>query len=703
MSNDLPLVSVIVPVYNDEKYVEEALNSIFYQTYSHLEVIIIDDGSQDCSVDRIEKWMERTQQIKKSSHTFSFFKQENRGDPETINRGLAAARGEFLTILNSDDVYDSRRIEKLINRVLEEQGELAFSAVKGIDARGNSLPIDHPWRTVYEHSLHHLTNVPTVGFQLLSGNLAMSTGNLFFSRNLYHRVGEFKNLKLAHDYDFLLRALLVTEPIFLVEELYFYRLHGNNTISNSNDLVKTEFNEIYREYLFQTFHHAPDNNKAPCHWYWPSAFSLARAKLKLDRGLTDYLTKPNNDHEINSNVQESLQFASSSLEKHGMKKKQKISLITHELSLTGAPKVVADLAIALKKRGYTVNVISLFEGPMRKEFENNQIPLYVLPRLINLGMRVNKPSFTFIRSGCRLLASFILLFKLHKVIVGNTCATGPLISLLSLLNPFYRIIWYIHDSSPPSASLEIKGKMKFLLNLTQYNSRFQRWFGSQNTQEIWQNSNLGGKTVYWSGIPACHSLSKTSPKPMTEILSVGTSSPRKGTHHLIEAFIMGIKEGSIPDDVRLTIIGFDENVNAPHEYVGDLILQVVHSGLKDRIRLVPNLQPQQLESYYQQTDLYVQSSTQECLPLAILKAMSMGLPIVTTDVNGCIEAIENDKTGYVCRSRNSRLLLNSMIKALKNPEKSRTLGLEAQKVFNEKFCLDKNLEAVFQNLDKFLT
>lgn len=692
-----PLVSIIIPVYNHEKYLEEALNSVLYQTYSDLEVIIIDDGSQDRSAERIEKWINETSQNKKTGHHFIFIRQEHQGVPVAINKGLSIARGDFLTILNADDIYDIRRIEKLIRRINEEQGELIFSAVQGVGDDGIPLPVGHLWRNKYEYLIHQLTSMPTIGFQLLEGNLSQTAGNLFFTRNIFQLVGEFKNIKLAHDYDFLLRALLITEPIFLNEELYLYRVYKEKPFLKSPGLLENELNEISGEYLFQDLFRAPHNPKAPSHRNWPLAISLLRSKVKMNHGLSPYIIKKNCKENIKSEVKNNHREIQL---KKDHKKKQKISLISHELSLTGAPKVVTDLAQALKKKGYIVNVISLFDGPMRKELEDHKIPLYILPKKI-AGCMAYSPN-RIKRKCCLFLVNCILLFKIHKITIGNTYAVGPIVTWLSLLNPFNRIIWYIHDSSPPSALLKIE-KNKKRSDVYQHNPRFERWFGSKNTQEIWQNSGLGGKTMYWSGIPANHSSPKPSQNHLTEILSVGTSSPRKGTHYLIEAFIKGVKEGFISAESRLTIIGFYDDVNAPYEYVSDMILQVAHSGLKDRIRLITNLEPQDLESYYREADLYVQSSIQECLPLALLKAMSMGIPIVTTNVNGCPEAIENDKTGYVCHSRNSTLLLNAILKALHNPEKSRAMGLEAKRIFNEKFCLEKNLEEVLYHLNQTKT
>lgn len=690
--DESPLISIIVPVFNQEHYVEESLNSILNQSYSNLEVIIIDNESEDRSVECIEQWLIKAHNKRKNGHHFSFIKIKRSSSSETINQGLSIAKGNYFTILPIGDFYHQHRIEIIMNRIKEENGEWAFTAIKLVDHNGHLLPVGDPCRNNYEFLLHQLVIMPTVGFQLLFGNLIKSVGNLLFSQNIYKTIGNFKNSPIA-EYDFAIRTLLQSEPIFLSDDLYFYRLNAQRYEYNSTT-INLEIKNIHQHYLLETSFSAPKNLQAPCHWYWPLAFSLIRSKLKMDQGLNVYLTR----HPI-GNLEECHDQNYPSLNKSSiqrMKKKKKISLITHELTLTGAPKVVVDLAKSLKEKGYTVKVISLFEGPMRKELESQQIPIYVLPKKI-AGAMLHSPK-GYKRYCCRLLASFILLFKLHKITIGNTCVTGPLMVFLSLLNPFYRLIWYIHDSSPPSAVLGMEKMMVFLLNLSKRNRRFERWFGSKNTQNIWENSELGGKTVYWSGIPACHQPKSTSKKPLKEILSVGTSCPRKGTHYLIEAFMMGIKEGFFDDHTHLTIIGFYDDINAPHDYVGDLIIRVVHSGFKDRISLVPNLQPHLLEHYYQKADLYVQSSTQECLPLALLQAMSSGIPIITTDVNGCSEAIEDEKTGYVCRPRNSRILLNTILKAINNPEKSREMGQEAQKVFNEKFSLDKNIEEVLKQL-----
>lgn len=702
MLNFVSLVSVIIPIKVFDAFFEKALNSILDQTYPHLEIVMIYDNPN--IQEKIEDWMIVNKSKIKKTYQFVHLLQEISTLPVIINKGISISSGEFITILSSDDIYHSRRIEKLIEFINLERSEMAFTTIQAIDKELSPLPFGHTWRNVYERQLAGLGNAPTIGFQLLEGNLAVTVGNLLFSKKLWSRLEGFKDFEFAYVYDFILRALLLIEPAFLDEELLTYRIQDDIDVKLKK-LSDQEIHEIYQNYLV-TSSFPPENTKAPCHCYWPLTFSLTRSKLNMDKGLSIHLTKSCKEQEKVPSTEKKFPWKSLNVRST----KQTICLITHNLTLTGAPKLVIDMAQSLKQRGYKVKVISLYDGPLKKELQTHQIPLYVLPKGIskNLSGRGNFLTKCFYF----LVTSLLLQLKMSKITIFNTVCLGRLLIPISFVNPFHRIIWYIHDSFPLSISLgmwELEKKdwgmtwlRKLVSRLIKYRLRkpnFEVWFGSQSTNEILKKSNLNGKTIYWSGIPRSSSSQHVSNKVMTEILAVGTSMPRKGTHDLIEAFITGVKEKLISDDVRLTIIGFEEkDVNAPHHYVGDLILKVIHSGLKERIRLIANVQPEQLEDYYHQADLYVHSSIVECLPLALLKAMSIGLPIVTTNANGCIEAIEHHKTGYVCSSRNSRLLLETMTLALNNPEKSRKLGIEAKKVFDEKFSLETNINDILLNL-----
>jgi len=104
--SDEPLVSVTMPVYNDEDFLEEAILSILKQSYENLELVIVDDHSTDSSWEIIQKFEEKDFRVR------AFRNEENMGIPKTRNRAFSESRGKYYAILDSDDVSSLNRIEK---------------------------------------------------------------------------------------------------------------------------------------------------------------------------------------------------------------------------------------------------------------------------------------------------------------------------------------------------------------------------------------------------------------------------------------------------------------------------------------------------------------------------------------------------------------------------------------------------------------
>lgn len=105
-----PLISVIIPVYNVEKYIEDCLKSVINQTYENLEIIVVDDGSPDESYKIIEKFAKKDKRIK-------FIRQENRGLNGARETGFKASSGDFITFVDSDDIIDIDFIYESLNRM----------------------------------------------------------------------------------------------------------------------------------------------------------------------------------------------------------------------------------------------------------------------------------------------------------------------------------------------------------------------------------------------------------------------------------------------------------------------------------------------------------------------------------------------------------------------------------------------------------
>ena len=111
------MISVIVPVYNVEKYLEECLESIKRQTYTDIEVILVNDGSIDRSKEICERYCEKDSRFKLVS-------QENKGQSVARNLGMAESKGEFISFVDSDDVLKEDMLEQLIKQMTSEDVDI---------------------------------------------------------------------------------------------------------------------------------------------------------------------------------------------------------------------------------------------------------------------------------------------------------------------------------------------------------------------------------------------------------------------------------------------------------------------------------------------------------------------------------------------------------------------------------------------------
>lgn len=107
------LISVVLPVYNGEKYIAEAIDSILKQTYTNFELIIIDDGSTDNSLELIEKY-------KKQDSRIIIISRENRGLIATLNQGIEKAKGKYIARMDQDDISLPSRFEEQVNIMIND-------------------------------------------------------------------------------------------------------------------------------------------------------------------------------------------------------------------------------------------------------------------------------------------------------------------------------------------------------------------------------------------------------------------------------------------------------------------------------------------------------------------------------------------------------------------------------------------------------
>ena len=222
-------VSIIMPAFNHAQWVAEAIESVLAQSFGAFELIVIDDASSDATWEVIQAVRHaradgRLQCIRHAS---------NQGAPATINEGLRHAQGEYLAIINSDDVWDAQRLARLLSVAEAENQDFLCTDVSLLDAASQPSAAQEPhWMAWFEALKQDYAAHADLLTTLLRGNFLITTSNFFFHRRVYAQVGEFAELRYVHDYDYALRVWDAGFAMrFLVgDALLGYRLHGTNTI-----------------------------------------------------------------------------------------------------------------------------------------------------------------------------------------------------------------------------------------------------------------------------------------------------------------------------------------------------------------------------------------------------------------------------------------------------------------------------------------
>ena len=230
-SNSAPLVSIVVPVYNGERYLRESLDSILSQTYTNTEVIVMDDCSSDKTPAIIEAYGNRVS---------SYRQKENKGQFANVNEGITKANGEYISIFHADDIYSPQIVEHeaMFLQHNKEAGAV-FSLDKFIDANGNEygqlyLPSELQGNRAFEY--------PVILNALLKYKNSFLVGPSAMVRaSVYRDVGLYKGdeFKIASDLEMWTRIARKYPVGILNEYLLKYR-HGHGNLSQNYYHLRTE-------------------------------------------------------------------------------------------------------------------------------------------------------------------------------------------------------------------------------------------------------------------------------------------------------------------------------------------------------------------------------------------------------------------------------------------------------------------------------
>lgn len=218
-----PLVSVIIPAYNHEMYIEEALQSVINQTYKNIQLIVINDGSTDGTGAVIAKFIK-----KNNKFNIEYLSKANEGVCRTLNKGLELAKGKYVALLASDDMCTPDRIEKQL-QLMEENANIGLVFSDHYFIRFNQ--ITRIKATDYKPNIKKcfINNIQNVNMyeKLLTENFIPAL-TVFIRKECFDKVGGFDNNLWAEDYDMWLRISKEFPIAFIDEPLAYYRIHDSN-------------------------------------------------------------------------------------------------------------------------------------------------------------------------------------------------------------------------------------------------------------------------------------------------------------------------------------------------------------------------------------------------------------------------------------------------------------------------------------------
>jgi glycosyltransferase involved in cell wall biosynthesis len=277
----MPKVSVIIPSFNHHKYIVEAIDSVLGQTFQDYEIIIIDDSSTDGSVKIIQEHLNKINDKRIRSIVF----EKNRGASVTVNKGICEAKGGYISILNSDDVFIPDKLEKQVSFLDANKNVGAvFTLAEIIDDNGARFTdTSHFYSTIFDQenrSRHQWLN-----YFFYKCN-CLCHPSILIRKECYKTVGNYDpRFAQLPDFDMWIRLCLKYEIHIIRENLIKFRIHGGG--SNASERPGSKYRTIF-EYAKILGNFLSIRGKDEIIKAFPEVSSVINEKLLTDADITKY-------------------------------------------------------------------------------------------------------------------------------------------------------------------------------------------------------------------------------------------------------------------------------------------------------------------------------------------------------------------------------------------------------------------------------
>ena len=216
--NKIPLISIILPIYNAEKYIERALKSLINQNYKNIEILCIDDGSKDNSYNIIKEF--KDERIK-------LFRQENSGPAKARNVGLSNSKGEYIMFCDADDWYETNMCELMLETIIKQNVDFVICGCNIVDTYNTSIRSKEEFN-YFKLKFNGYCNIGIYEFLMLNSML----WNKIFKKKI---IDEY-NIKFIDgyehdDYNFFYKYLCCSNHFYSIyNKIYNYEISNPQSV-----------------------------------------------------------------------------------------------------------------------------------------------------------------------------------------------------------------------------------------------------------------------------------------------------------------------------------------------------------------------------------------------------------------------------------------------------------------------------------------
>ena len=223
-------VSVVIPTYNVSKYIESTLESVIMQTIDNFEIIIVDDGSTDNTVELCKKTLERV------NIPYKILRQPNSGVSIARNRGISASEGKYIYLLDSDDLINKFFLEKMICTAKKNNADIVFCGFDKIDEQQNLI---EQYSSLYSYIEGGLTGIEVLKL-MLKEQIWICTISGIYKRELIcnNNITYTPKCSNGEDQEFCMKNLIHAKNIACVKESLAFYVQRDSSVSYSGSLKK---------------------------------------------------------------------------------------------------------------------------------------------------------------------------------------------------------------------------------------------------------------------------------------------------------------------------------------------------------------------------------------------------------------------------------------------------------------------------------